>query len=407
MLPATSSFGILNNLDCAYFEVDFKGNMINANQAFLNKAELTLEQMIGKHYRHMVDPRQVTDLYNTFNVIYRTRELRRILFNFIQHKSGGIRTAEGITGPILTPNGEIIGFRGILFDVTERIKDEMEILSAKQAAENELAIGRKIQHSFLPATLPQVEGWQMDVRFHSARDVAGDFYDIFPMSNGARLGIVVADVCDKGVGAAMYMAIFRTLLRAFANINTPTNLTKAMEVGRDPDQTDSMFIRKQNILSVGAQPLMNAIEMTNQYIVQNHGNSNMFATVFFAVLNPQDGKILFINAGHEPPLIISGGKITRRLEPTGPAVGLMEGMQFNIGETELSPGDLLFAYTDGVVDARDANGKSFTEERMLQEISQSADSPNRVIKQIISSLHNHISDQDQYDDITLLGLYRK
>jgi sigma-B regulation protein RsbU (phosphoserine phosphatase) len=355
----------------------------------------------------MVDPHQVVDLYSTFNLIYRTKELQRVLFNFVQHKSGGIRIAEGVIGPALTPSGEIIGFRGIVFDVTERIKSEMEILSAKQAAENELAIGRKIQQSFLPAELPQVAGWQLDVRFHSARDVAGDFYDVFPMSNGARLGLVVADVCDKGVGAAMYMAIFRTLLRAFANINVPTSLTKAVEATSDSELTDSMLLRRHNILSVGAQPLMNAIQMTNQYIVKNHETSNMFATVFFAVLNPLDGKLLYINAGHEPPLIVSGGKIIKRLEPTGPAVGLMEDLKFEIGEIELAHGDLLFVYTDGVVDARDDKGKSFTEERMLEEISRSADSPDTVLKQIMSSLHNHIAEQDQYDDITLMELYRK
>lgn len=404
--PATS-YGILNSLDGAYFEVDLKGIMIYANEAFLRKSEISLEQMVGKHYRHMVDPRQVTDIYKTFNVVYRTKELKRILFNFVQHKSGGLRNAEGIIGPSLTPSGEIIGFRGILFDVTDRIKDEMAILSAKQTAENELAIGRKIQHSFLPTDLPQAKGWQFNVHFHSARDVAGDFYDVFPMSNGTRTGFVIADVCDKGVGAALYMAIFRTLLRAFANINVPTSLTKAVEVERDSSLTDSMFLRKQNMLSVGAQPLMNTIQMTNDYIAKNHGVSNMFATVFFGVLNPLDGKILYINAGHEPPLIISKGKITKRLEPTGPAVGLMEGLTFEIGEIELASGDLLVAYTDGVVDARNEKGESFTEERLLEEVERNTSSTNTVLNQIMLSLHNHIAEQDQFDDITLLELYRQ
>jgi sigma-B regulation protein RsbU (phosphoserine phosphatase) len=152
---------------------------------------------------------------------------------------------------------------------------------------------------------------------------------------------------------------------------------------------------------------MNAIQMTNNYIAQNHESSNMFATIFFGVLNPQDGKLIYINAGHEPPLIVSEGSIVKRLEPTGPAVGLMPNLPFSLGEAELKPRDLLFVYTDGVVDARDKHGISFTEERMLDEITRNAHIPDQILRKIMSSLHQHISDEDQYDDITLLGLYRK
>lgn len=405
MSESTSSFGILNKLDCAYFEMDFKGILINANESFLNKAELSLDQLIGKHYRHMVDSRQVADLYTAFSAAYKSGELHRVLFNFIRHKSGGFRTAEGIVGPVENYSGEIIGFRGILFDVTERVKEETDMISAKRAAENELAIARKIQYSFLPADFSQVAGWNIDVRFHSAREVAGDFYDVFPVSSGKRLGFVVADVCDKGVGAAMYMAIFRTLIRAYANINVATNL--ATPDDKPAELTESVIFRRQRVLSVGAQPLMNAIQMTNQYIARNHGSSNMFATVFFGVLNPQDGKLIYINAGHEPPIVVSEGKIARRLEPTGPAVGLMEDLTFEIGEIELKPGDLLFAYTDGVVDARDMKNQPFTEERLMAEINKNIDTPEIILKGIMSSLHDHISEQDQYDDLTLMSLYRE
>ncbi len=405
MTETTSSFGILDNLDCAYFEINTKGVLLSANQSFLNKAELSLDQLIGKHYRHMVNPRQVADLYAAFNTVFRTNERRRILFDFVQHKSGGFRTAEGVIGSILDRTGEVVGFRGILFDVTERVKQETDMISAKQAAENELAIARKIQYSFLPANFLQVDGWKVDARFHSAREVAGDFYDVFPLSSGKRLGFVVADVCDKGVGAAMYMAIFRTLIRAFANINVATNLTTPEN--KPADLSESTIFRRQKVLAVGAQPLMNAIQMTNQYIVRNHGSSNMFATMFFGVLNPLDGKLLYINAGHEPPMVVSKGKPIRRLEPTGPAVGLMEDLTFEIGEVELAPGDLLFVYTDGVVDARNMNNQSFSEERLISEIDKNINTPDKILQGIMSSLHDHISDQDQYDDLTLMSLYRE
>lgn len=406
MTDPISSFGIMNALDCGYFEVDLKGIMINANQSFLAKVQLSLAGMIGKHYRHMVDARQVSDLYKAFNKVYKNRGVERIRFNYMQHKSGGFRTAEGVIGAMEDRQGNIIGFRGVLFDITEQVKKEADLLAAKQAAENELAIGRNIQYSFLPNDFSQVDGWQLDVRFHSAREVAGDFYDVFSMSNGTRLAFVVADVCDKGVGAAMYMAIFRTLIRAFANVNVATNLTKAFESKEDPGVTESVFIRRQKTLAVGAQPLMNAIQMTNNYIAQIHGSANMFATIFMGVLNPQDGKLLYINAGHEPPLVVSNGQIASRLEPTGPAVGLMPDLPFSLGEYELQPKDLLFAYTDGVVDARNAKGQSFGEDQMLAKIVQYANDPEKIVHHIMASLNSHISDQDQFDDITLLGLYR-
>lgn len=418
MSNGLSSFGVLDALDAAYFEVDLKGVITHCNQAFLDKAEIAIDKVVGRHYRHLVLSKQVADLFTAFHDIYQTGSRRRVLFTFIRHKTGGYRTAEGVAGPVKAPSGAIVGFRGILFDVTERIEGEMELLTAKQAAEKELAIGKSIQISFLPPYLPKIDGWELDVHFQSAREVAGDFYDVFPMSNGARLGIVVADVCDKGVGAAMYMATFRTLIRAFANINAPSSLTKAMEdsdKSRERGKTDasgrrvndSSFFRKRSMLSVGAHPLVNAISMTNQYFVQNHGASNMFATVFFGVLNPFDGTLLYINAGHEPPLLLSHGKVTDRLQPTGPAVGMMDDMTFEIGMIKLQHKDLLVIYTDGVIDARSENGEPFGEERLIAETIHSAARPESAVKNVIGKLHEHIAAQEQFDDVTLMSIYRQ
>ncbi len=405
MTDGLSSFGIFDALDVAYFEVDLKGIVSHCNQAFLDKSEAQLHQVIGRHFRHMMPSKQAADLFGVFREIYETRQTRRFLFTFIQQKSGGIRTAEGIAGPVKSADEKVIAFRGILFDVTERVKEEMELLSAKQAAEKELAIGKAIQASFLPSYLPALDGWSLDVHFQSAREVAGDFYDVFSMSNGARLGFVIADVCDKGVGAAMYMATFRTLIRAFANIKTGSKLTQAVEETSQRVNDNSLF-RSRSILSVGAHPLVNAISMTNEYFVLNHGNSNMFSTVFFGVLNPFDGKLLYINAGHESPLVLSNGRVTQRLEPTGPAVGLMPGMSFEIGSADLSHGDLLILYTDGVLDARNEKGEPFGEDRLLELSCNFFSAPRQVVGKIAKSLESHMSAQEQFDDITLMGIYR-
>lgn len=396
---------VLDALEYAYVEVDLKGILTNVNQPFLDKAEATFEQVVGKHYRHFVDPAQVADLFRTFRRIFETRQSERVMFPFVRHRSGGFRVAEGNIGPIIV-EGEVTGFRGILFDVTEHIEENIRLTSEKQTAANELAIGKRIQSSFLPTHLPQVEGWKVDVRFQSAREVAGDFYDIFPVSNGKRLGFVVADVCDKGVGAAMYMAIFRTLLRAFASQNFSTNLTDAISTLGTPPSNEESFLRRRTSLSTGALPLQNAIHLTNQYIARTHGDSNMFATVFFGALNPLDGNLLYINAGHEPPMVLSHGKVIQRLEPTGPAVGLLDTLSFEMKEINLEHGQSLLVYTDGIVDARDAYDRPFGEERLIEEIGRFSKSTAAVMEQVMQAVAGHILDQEQFDDLTLLSLYR-
>jgi len=399
---------VLDALDCAYFEVDKRGHLTYANPAYCAAEEVTLDEIKGQHFRHLISHHQVAEVFRVYSEVFKSHEIRKhVRFNFRRHKSGGYRLAEGTVGPIFGDNGEVVGFRTLVFDETDRIQFEAELLAAKKSAESELSIGRSIQQSFLPPVVDQIRGWDIDVRFYSAREVAGDFYDVFPMSGGTRLGFVVADVCDKGVGAAMYMAIFRTLIRAFANVNLSTSLTNAVS-GDDTLQAiaDSMVIRRRAALAAGSQPLMNAIQLTNQYFARIHGASNMFATMFVGVLNPQDGKLLYINAGHDAPLLVSAGAITTALEATGPAVGLMEDMVFEIQEVIMSPGDVLFAYTDGMVDARNESGESYGEQRLRDHLIKYSADPDSLLSRLTSSLHAHIADGDQFDDVTMLRLLR-
>ncbi len=158
----------------------------------------------------------------------------------------------------------------------KRLRDR-ERLWAK-SLERELEIGREIQQSFLPDELPQPAGWEIAATFQPARQVAGDFYDAFPLAGGSRIGLVVADVCDKGVGAALFMALFRSLLRAFA------------ERAFDGDAA-----------SANGPRLLSTVVATNDYIARTHGRSNMFATAFVAVLDPGNGSVAWVNAGHEAP----------------------------------------------------------------------------------------------------------
>lgn len=200
---------------------------------------------------------------------------------------------------------------------------------------------------------------------------------------------MVADVCDKGVGAALFMALFRSLIRAFADEGFGTRAN-----GREGRS--------------GIEESMRGIVLrTNDYIAIIHGQSNMFATLFFAVLDPNTGVLHYVNAGHDAPVIVGKEGIAARLMPTGPAVGMLPGLRFDTGLVTLTPGDILLAFTDGVVDARSPDGSSFGEKRLLALLDDPPPSASAVTDLIADVLRHHIQDNSQFDDITLLAVRRE
>lgn len=268
--------------------------------------------------------------------------------------------------------------------------------------ERELQIGRQIQLDFLPENLPQVKGWEIAAKFCPAREVAGDFYDSFIIGQG-RVGIVIADVCDKGVGAALFMSLFRSLLRILSQQNYSLSLLDEIT---GPAKTETAKSRLSRLPSIGTQALKNAIERTNVYIAENHYRTNMFATIFFGILDPATGKLIYINGGHEAPFICNARGIKERLKPTGPAVGVFPKANFNIELTQLEPGDLFLGFTDGVPDARNPEGKLYSE-AALQKLIESAPITSAVelIDRIDAAVHAHIAGIDPFDDITLISMY--
>ncbi|HSP93364.1 MAG TPA: SpoIIE family protein phosphatase [Thermoanaerobaculia bacterium] len=259
----------------------------------------------------------------------------------------------------------------------KRLRDK-ERLWAK-SLERELEIGREIQKSFLPEELPQVAGWEIAALFRPARQVAGDFYDAFSLPSSGRIGLVIADVCDKGVGAALFMALFRSLLRA-----TATGAASGPEPGTE---------------------LLRTVRLTNDYIARTHGRSNMFATLFFGVLDPATGSLLYVNGGHEAPVHFGPGGAKSRLSPTGPAVGMMPDMPFEVRETRLEAGEGLLAFTDGVTDARGASGL-YGEGRLLALLGQPVASAAALLDAIEAGVLAHAAGAEQADDITLLAVLK-
>lgn len=268
---------------------------------------------------------------------------------------------------------------------------------------NEIEKGRQIQQDFLPESIPEIEGWEIAYFFRPAKEVSGDFYDAFEFSNG-DLGFVVADVCDKGVGAAMFMGLFRSFIRLFSNqtdleTSTPAQvdpsiLSKSHDQNQESDTLDTDTINR-----------LQCIPITNNYIGTEHGRTVMFATTFFGILNPKTGIVSYINGGHEPVFVLSPqGEIKHTLKSTGPAVGIIPMSKFMIKQVQLEPGDILIGYTDGVLDARNPEKKLFGKERLQTLLNQPVNSATELMERIKIDLFNHISTAPQFDDITMLAI---
>jgi serine phosphatase RsbU (regulator of sigma subunit) len=249
--------------------------------------------------------------------------------------------------------------------------------------EFELEKGRQIQRDFLPRQIPQLPNWDIAAFFDPARQVSGDFYDVFPLADG-QVGLVIADVCDKGVGSAFYMALFRSLIRIYAE--QPANQPDGEPL--DPEE------------------VLRAMKRTNDYIARNHGQDAMFATAFFGVLDPASGRLNYINAGHEPLYVVHDGQIRHKLSPTGPALGLSEEIVYRSARIIVMSGELLMGYTDGVTDARSPDDEMFSRRRLRALLSQPAATSAEMLEKVRESLFRFIGKAPRLDDVTMIAVQR-
>jgi serine phosphatase RsbU (regulator of sigma subunit) len=311
--------------------------------------------------------------------------------------------------------GEVIGaFRHMYRQISDAINKRRQAEEALQVSfeqveaysqklNDELEKGRKMQINFLPGQLIQPPGWETAAYFKPARQVAGDFYDVFQIPGGS-IGFVVADVCDKGVGAALFMALFRSLIRIFSGQTSMNGLPLTCSDAL-LDQMDEYA----NNPSVDPDHVtaLKAIYLTNNYIALNHGDLAMFATLFFGVIDPDSGALSYVNGGHEPLFIVGpDGGVKERIATTGPSVGIEPNMRFNIGQNRVGPGDILVGYTDGVVEANASDGEFFTMERLVATLDAPASSAKELLDRIAAGVQEHIGEADQFDDVTLLAIRR-
>ena len=264
-----------------------------------------------------------------------------------------------------------------------------------QNLRKEMSVARTIQRDFLPEALPDVGGVELEAALRPARDVSGDFYDCFLLSSGEVI-LVVGDVCDKGVGAALFMALFRSLIRASAD---PVGGGAIQMIGG----RHTMVM--QAIQSASPADLLTRVAgFTNDYIARLHGRLNMFATVFLASLEPYSGELVYVNAGHEPALIVAPDGTVDELRPTGPALGMLPDSRFTAVSRTLEKGHSLLVFTDGLVEAHNPTGEVYGGKRLRELLlAQSGSSASEMVHAVLDAVQTFGGHSDAHDDLTMLA----
>jgi sigma-B regulation protein RsbU (phosphoserine phosphatase) len=246
-----------------------------------------------------------------------------------------------------------------------------QVAVEKGRMEQELQLARDVQASLLPAGLPQIPGWDFAARWHPARQVSGDFYDFIPGQAG-QIDLVLADVSGKGMPAALFMALSRTIVRA--------SMGHSLSAAED-------IARANNLVCADAK-------------------DGMFVTVFGARLSPDTGEVTYVNAGHNPPLLCKHGEgkaPLTELRPTGMALGIIEDFDFEQGMVYLDPGDFLLLYTDGVPDATSPQSERFAMERLRRVVLEHRDASAADIAAAIEhAIGEFTGATAQFDDIAIM-----
>jgi sigma-B regulation protein RsbU (phosphoserine phosphatase) len=306
----------------------------------------------------------------------------------------GFRTRSILATPMLNPQQKIIGVVQLLnkHDGAFSFRDE-RLLAAmssqaaisienarlyqqemqQQLIKQELETAHSIQASFLPDTIPKYAGWDIGAFWCPIRNVAGDFYDFYPIDNG-RMAVVIADVSGKGIPAALFMALSVTVLRFGMSLNLPPH-----EVTR----------------------------RANELIIADQ-RSRMFATTFVGYISLESGEMEFSSGGHNPALVYRGAsKTCEYINASGVAVGIFKGAEFVLETARLDVGDILVLYTDGITEVINTEEEEFGEERLETLVIRNANRPAEYIADLVlEAITEFAGEQDLFDDATLVIIKR-
>ena len=254
--------------------------------------------------------------------------------------------------------------------VAQLVREQAQEAAERERLEQEMRVATLIQQQFLPRVLPNLPQWQIAAYYGPARAVGGDFYDFIEMSGG-RIGIAVGDVTDKGVPAALVMARTHSILRAEASRS----------------DSPGEILARANALLVPEMP------------------ARMFVTCLFAILDPETGRIVMANAGHNLPYIRTDDGVVE-LRATGMPLGLMADIHYEETEGVIAQGSNVLLYSDGLVEAHDPSSAMFGFPR-LREAMTIDDAGSELLDRLLDDLHRFTGpDWEQEDDITLVTLRR-
>ncbi len=255
--------------------------------------------------------------------------------------------------------------------VAQLVAEQQAEAIERERLDQELLVASRIQTGLLPKKLPQFDGWHVSAFYQPAREVGGDFYEFEYFEDG-RLGIFVGDVTDKGIPAALVMATTRTLLKAAAGeFDSP-----------------GMVLARVNNLLVADIP------------------DNMFVTCFYAILDPDAGKMVFSNAGHNLPYRLTKHEVME-IKAAGMPLGLMPDMEYDVHEMIIEPGDDMIFYTDGLVEAHNNDREMFGSQRLKNLFADFSGEDGTLIDRLMQELKDFMGeDQEQEDDITFVGVKR-
>jgi serine phosphatase RsbU (regulator of sigma subunit) len=314
-----------------------------------------------------VDPSQDVNLGNPGAFLYAIPiAVKNDLYGviLIEEAAGGLRfrsrRLEIITG---------IAQQAALAIQNDLLQKEMVF---RERLETEVQLARQIQQTFIPEQLPRFPNWELAARWKTARQVGGDFYDVFELPD-KKLGLFIADVADKGIPAALFMALTRTLVRAAViESDTPADAMRRVNDLLIPDTRQGMFV-----------------------------------TAVYAVLDMEANELTYVNAGHNPPLWVKGTGEVERLTRTAIALGVVTGEPVEQRTIKFENSDNLFLYTDGLTESFNIDGVFYGEERLLEAIT-SCDcySAHDLLDVVDGSLLNFVQDMPPADDMTMLVLRR-
>ncbi|MDD4127484.1 MAG: SpoIIE family protein phosphatase [Methanomicrobium sp.] len=298
--------------------------------------------------------------------------------------STALEVVQTISIPMILANAAGVFIFAVIIKNLEnerKMREERDnLVREMERKDTELAIAGEIQQSFLPETIPQVEGFDVAGKSLMAKEVGGDFFDVIPFEfvslDQNRMGILIADVSGKGVPAALFMALSRIIVRVNATWHQ--------------DKPDVVIHDANNLIAADSK-------------------AGMFVTLFYGILDNENHSITYVNAGHNPPMIYHyADKTISELASTGIAMGAMEDAEYKSKVCPLKSGDVMVLYTDGITEAMNEKEEMYGESRLQDIIRSSVNFPAKdILKRILDDVKLFSGNAPQYDDITLMVIQVK